>query len=295
MGTPLAQGVLGCVPPPLGDIANSVTTGSFSAIGPSAAVDMYGPFNVSVWASVIQSLTVTSGSLAFSVPNGATLAVGSAVASSLVPAGTTVATLVANAGTLALPPISLEATYTAGISLITNLPQTNGLVGATIVGPVWPAGTTVLSVAVPFSAGPNGQNQRGTVVTSAPPTLSSEPPGVRVGGIGQNRILFQLGPLAITTGTDPNASFTGSGIKYVATVELDRSFDGGNNWITANAGGTGTLAQYSAGTPVTFIAGECERGVAYRLNCIAYTSGVINYRISTTGQAATSLGLNATV
>jgi hypothetical protein len=36
---------------------------------------------------------------------------------------------------------------------------------------------------------------------------------------------------------------------------------------------------------------EPEKGVLYRLNCIAFTSGTINYRISTTGQAGTTLNV----
>ena len=73
-------------------------------------------------------------------------------------------------------------------------------------------------------------------------------------------------------------------------MQLERSLDGGNTWIIANVGGTGTLAQYTAGTPVSVTFGEPEEGITYRWNCIVYTSGTINYRISTTGGAATAFG-----
>ena len=69
----------------------------------------------------------------------------------------------------------------------------------------------------------------------------------------------------------------------VATVQLERSFDNGVTWVTINAGGsplyqwnynTASLANFSEQ------AEETEQGVFYRLNCTAYTSGTVNYRIS---------------
>ena len=60
-------------------------------------------------------------------------------------------------------------------------------------------------------------------------------------------------------------------------------------YVVCNVGGTGTLAVYSGGGPVNLSFGEPERGVLYRLNCTAYTSGNIYYRISASGGAAESL------
>ena len=94
---------------------------------------------------------------------------------------------------------------------------------------------------------------------------------------------------ALVTGTDNAAVVTGAGILFVGGVQLERSFDGGSTWIVCNVGGTGVLAQYATGTPVSFTFGEPEKQVLYRLNCYAYTSGAINYRISETGGAAESL------
>jgi len=94
---------------------------------------------------------------------------------------------------------------------------------------------------------------------------------------------------AVISGTDAAAIFTGAAVVFVGSVQLERSFDGGATWVLCNIGGTGTLAQYAAGTPVSLVVGEPEKQVLYRINCTAYTSGTINYRISETGVAALSI------
>ena len=43
--------------------------------------------------------------------------------------------------------------------------------------------------------------------------------------------------------------------------------------------------------PINISFGEPERMVLYRLNCIAYSSGTINYRMSQSGQATSTLSL----
>ena len=64
----------------------------------------------------------------------------------------------------------------------------------------------------------------------------------------------------------------------------ERSFDGGTTWIVAGIGGSGLQAVYSTpNTDVSVRAFEPEVGVIYRLDCTAYTSGTIKYRMSTTG------------
>lgn len=82
---------------------------------------------------------------------------------------------------------------------------------------------------------------------------------------------------------------------WSATVQLERSFDGGVTWIVCGVGGTGTQAVYvstgSAGADVSVTVNEPERGVGYRLHCPAYVSGTIHYRISTTGVLGTSFGI----
>lgn len=64
---------------------------------------------------------------------------------------------------------------------------------------------------------------------------------------------------------------------FVATIEFERSFDGGTTWIPVC---------FPDGTPIRFFApksgawAEIEAGVYYRVRCSAYTSGAANWRIS---------------
>lgn len=65
---------------------------------------------------------------------------------------------------------------------------------------------------------------------------------------------------------------------FVATVQLERSFDGGTTWLPTAEDTTGAAAAYSA--PVSLVADEPEHQVLHRLNCTAWTSGTVNYRLS---------------
>lgn len=64
---------------------------------------------------------------------------------------------------------------------------------------------------------------------------------------------------------------------FVATLSQERSFDGGTTWISVT---------FANGSPVTFTAPvsvqwyEPQAGVLHRVKCSAYTSGVINWRLS---------------
>ena len=82
---------------------------------------------------------------------------------------------------------------------------------------------------------------------------------------------------------------------WVGTVRLERSFDGGTTWIVCGVGGGGQQAIWTTGTDLSFIIGECEKGVLYRLNCSAWASGTINWRFSTTGAAAMSLSVASVI
>lgn len=64
---------------------------------------------------------------------------------------------------------------------------------------------------------------------------------------------------------------------FVATVQLERSFDAGTTWLPTTASGT-QLNKWTA--PVSEQWSDDEFGVLYRLNCTSYTSGAGNYRIS---------------
>lgn len=65
---------------------------------------------------------------------------------------------------------------------------------------------------------------------------------------------------------------------FVGTVAFERSFDGGTTYSALSEDASGTTATYTV--PVNATCYEPERGVLYRWNCTAYTSGTINYRIS---------------
>lgn len=152
--------------------------------------------------------------------------------------------------------INTSLTTTANSNAFSVVSGTGLAIGNAIAGTNVPDGTTILTIT-------------GTTGTLTFPSNTSN--------------------TAVITGTDTTAIFTGAAINYSGTVQLERSFDGGNTWIVCNVGGTGTLAQWATGTPVSIVASEPEKQVLYRLNCIAYTSGTINYRISTTGVAALSV------
>ncbi len=81
---------------------------------------------------------------------------------------------------------------------------------------------------------------------------------------------------------------------WVGTVRLERSFDGGVTWIVCNIGGGGQQASYNQGLDVSFVAGEPEKGMLYRLNATNVATD-INYRMSATGQAALSMAVSSAV
>lgn len=84
----------------------------------------------------------------------------------------------------------------------------------------------------------------------------------------------QSGNFPPKAGRPFNVSVRGT---FVGTVQLERSFDG-TNWFVASRDSAGTAAAYTA--PFSVVVEEPEAGVIYRLNCTAYTSGTITYRMS---------------
>ena len=90
MGLPAPVGVSWIGPPPAGDGANAVDSGSFAAIGPSKPVPILGRGNATLWAAYNSALTTVLGSLAASVAAIGAIAAGCGVKSSLVPPGTTI-------------------------------------------------------------------------------------------------------------------------------------------------------------------------------------------------------------
>ena len=67
----------------------------------------------------------------------------------------------------------------------------------------------------------------------------------------------------------------------VATVAIERSFDDGTTWTAISRDSAGNPASYATGTlGFNGTIEEPQPGVLYRLNCTAYTSGTVTYRIS---------------
>ena len=63
---------------------------------------------------------------------------------------------------------------------------------------------------------------------------------------------------------------------FVATIQLERSFDAGVTWVPCTRGGVNSPVT----GPISDVATEPESGMLYRLNCTAYTSGTANWRLS---------------
>ena len=298
MGIPAGNGVDAAGTPNLGDQANAVLSGQITAVGPTAPFAFRGPLNLAIYASVNTSLTTTIGSLSATLGAATGLANGDAINSVNVPPGTTFEAISGTTVTLVLSPVTIWGTILSN-GQVTLLPATGAsfaaqLLGATITiptnlyGATLPSGTTVTAIlqtdvpATSLSPGTPAIIQLSNGPSNLPTT--QRPSGIP----------FQFAPTgnAITvTGTDAKAIFTGAAVDYSATIQLERSFDGGNTWIVCNIGSTGTLAQWNTGTPVSLAFGEPEKNVLYRLNCTAYTSGTINYRFSQTGGAAESLAI----
>jgi|ERR1700761_503236 len=296
MGQAAPEGVGGSGLPPAGDQANAVVTGTIVGVGPTQPFAFRGPMNVAAWGSVLASLTTTAGSLTAGVASATGIAAGYAINSVNVPRGTTVGVLAGTVVTLAVPPITLRgrADGVDGNVTIANAP--GGPTMASLVGALVsadprlgvPVGTTVLRVmrekVDPTSLTPGVD---GIVTLSNPPT-----PLTAFKQQAFNFFSFVRNGNAITaTGADAAAIFTGAGVNFTGSIQLERSFDGGQTWLVCNIGGGGTLAIYNAGTPVNLTFGEPEKQVLYRWNCTALGAGVINYRLSETGGAAESLAM----
>lgn len=87
----------------------------------------------------------------------------------------------------------------------------------------------------------------------------------------------------VGTGNSTSAQFLGafnvtlSGT-YVATVILERSFDGGTTFMPVSTDTIGTTNAYTA--PMTLVVNENEPGTFYRLRCSSYGSGTVTYRLA---------------
>jgi hypothetical protein len=291
MGIPAPIGLATSGLPNTGDQANAVLSGQLTGVGPTPAFAFRGPMNLAIWASLVATLTTTSGSLAATLNSATGLAAGASINSVNLPGGSVIGVLSGTNVTLGLTPRSYRGVF-SGNTVTMNYPA-DRLLGSTITidstasGLTLPAGTTVIALDQTYiAATPLSSGQPAIITLSAAPSVSPSNPNQLVPFTAA-----LTGNAVEVTGADAAAVFTGAGVSYSGTVQLERSFDGGRTWICCNVGGSGQLAQYSAGTPVSITFGEPEKQVLYRLNCIAYTSGTINYRISQTGGAAESLAI----
>ncbi len=287
MGLPAPVGVSWIGPPPAGDGANAVDTGSFAAVGASKPVPILGYANATVWAAYKSALTAVANSLAPTVAAIGAIIAGCSINSSLVPPGTTVASINGTTVNLALPTVQLQGVLNSD-GTISGLGSTSWLAGAAVSGTNVPAGATVAAIVTPALFPPSGGNApvtRGVIKLSAAPTTIA-PTNV------PQTFTFALAAACIAAGVDNNALFTGVPVIFNGTVQLERSFDGASTWLPTtnwNAPG-GTPAVFTGNASLPFF--EAEAGVFYRLNCVAYSavSGVtINYRLSATGGASRSL------
>ncbi len=279
------------------DEANGVIQGTFAAVLASVPFQFMGPLNLWLYASFTSSLAITSGSLSATIGAAGAVAAGTAISSTLLPKGTTMSAIGGGGGvtlTLVLPIYTYWAKTKVGFAKITDIPDTEWLLGAAVTGPGIPANTTVSAIDVP-SVQPSvydPKGVRGTVTISNNVTAATD-------DNSRAPFTFAIDDGVLTSGTDSAAVFTGGSILFHATVQLERSFDGGSIWLPCNIGSGGTLAKWigdgsATGVPISISFGEPENMVLYRLNCLAYTgitSTDLNFRISETGQAAKTLSV----
>lgn len=298
MGIPAPIGVTAAGLPPLGDQANAVVQGTIAAVGPTAPFAFQGPMNLAIWASINTAFTTTAGSLSASVASATGLAAGAAINSVNVPVGATVGALSGTTVTIALAPVSypVSGLNTVGDRRVTLPPgsNVNALLGAAVSVAsskerLTLAANTVVDLIVQPDVAPslNSPGVPGIIELSALPTL------VPLEAAPLPLTFARTGNAITATGADAAAIFTGVSITWSGVINIERSFDGGATFILCNIGGAGQVAQYGSATttPIQLSFGEPERQVLYRLNAISYASGVVNYRFSATGQAATSISV----
>jgi hypothetical protein len=65
---------------------------------------------------------------------------------------------------------------------------------------------------------------------------------------------------------------------FVGTVVIEKSYDGTTTSVPVSKDTSGTPATFTS--PFSVYVREPEQGCNYRVNCTAFTSGTISYRIS---------------
>lgn len=293
MGVPAPAGVgaSGRSPYWPADKANGVIQGTLDVLGPTRPFAFYGPMNVAIWAEFTTQLTTTAGSLTGVVAAAGAIAAGVSVRGANVPYGTVGTVLAGTDLTLKLPSYTFWGNTKPNVAAITGISDTSKLGGSTVSGYGF-VGTETVTVGTASIAGsyPGAPNSvPGILIPSVAPTL-----GTPFNDQPYPFVFALAASGAIATGADAAAAFMGEAIGLVGSVQLERSFDGGWTWIPCNIGGSGAIAKWSTASPISFAFGEPERAVLYRLNVTVQSASVgtsLKYRISETGQAATSLSV----
>ena len=101
--------------------------------------------------------------------------------------------------------------------------------------------------------------------------------GKGIGLVGRTVVSTNLEALGRTPSARIQGNFNHSlDGTFIATLQLEKSYDNGLTWNPITAGGSVTT--YT--TPVEELYSEPEFGTLYCWNCTAYTSGIIIARIS---------------
>lgn len=290
MGIPALPGVSGSNRNQA-DRANAVVFGTFAALGASAPLSVWGPMNVVVWGELADALTTTAGSANVTAASATGSVNGDTLVSANLPPGTTI--LSGGAGTALVatfPPQFWQGVIVNGSAII-NFPAASS-------GPSLPADLTTLIGATILNS---DYFASGTTILAADNTLRRlTASAAATAGPPNNQPAFiefkPTGNAVKTSGADANALIMGPATAINLTLQLERSFDGGRKWIACNLGGDATLAQWVLTKPLSLSFGEPEAGMLYRLNCLAFaavTNVTVRYRLSTTGQASTSLSVPA--
>lgn len=64
---------------------------------------------------------------------------------------------------------------------------------------------------------------------------------------------------------------------FTADVALERSFNGGTDWIPV---ASVDMTAVTLDSPISLACEETEASVIWRLSCTGYTSGTVSYRMS---------------
>lgn len=268
------------------DKANGVIQGSLNRVGPTKAFPFRGPFNLSIWGEYTSDLDTTAGSSTGTVGTIGAVAAGQGIKCASLPPGSVVTGVAGSNITIALPIYTYSCLPTVGQAKLSQVPDTRWLLGSLVTG-LGLAGVAVTAIPTPsVDRQPNVKNIRGEITLASAPTVNPQ----------SNQVLpyeFALDNDAIVSGTNVAAIFTGEAIGLTGMVQLERSFDGGDTWIPMSITPAGAaLAEWSLAAPVSTYFGEPEVEVMYRLNVVTLTPSAgtdIKFRLSTTGQAATTL------